>query len=88
MSRIVYSVVSYIALMALAVVWVRAGIPLTDRLINQNGPYSSVGETLQILIPLLIGALVLGVTVFLIYGSVKQEKARNTAAGQRRRPPR
>ena len=87
MTRIVYSAVSYIALMALAVVYVRAARPLLQRLVAQNGPYSSTGETLQILLPVLIAALALGVTIFLIFGSVKEEKARNTVSGQRRRPP-
>jgi len=87
LTRIVFSVVSYISLMALSVVYIRVGLPLLDRLANQNGPFSSVGAPLRIMIPAIIAGLILGTTIFLIFGAVKEEKARNRASGQRRRPP-
>lgn len=85
--RIVYTAISVIALMADYILYSRVLLPLNQLVQNKySGPFSSVTESLVGFVPLVIGVMLLGVILFQIWGTVKEEKARNVRRLDR--PPR
>lgn len=89
-TRIVFTAISVIALMADYILYSRVFLPLNQLVQTQySGPFSPVVESLVGFFPLILGVLLLGVIVFQIYGAVKDEKARTSRRLDRppRRPP-
>lgn len=76
-ARIMLVVFTYIAVLVTGVIYAQAGQPLFDMLTTDfSGPFTDVAKRLDTLIPILLGAVFVGNTLYLIYGPVQEETAR------------
>jgi hypothetical protein len=82
LGRLMYATASVIALAGLGIVYAQAGVPLINMAQRRGGPFTTVVDSLETMMPLLIGALLLFVPIWFIISGAQQERARD-----RRRPP-
>jgi len=73
--RVAYATAATIANMILAVVYLRAGVPLIEQAGNHPGPFSGVPELLYTVVPVIIGVLQLGILLWLIVAPVQEQRS-------------
>ena len=81
--RMVFSIEGIITTGFAAIMWVWAQPYLGDVVGQFEGPFSFVWGTLNLIVPVTIGAYYIIYIGFIIWGPVEQERARQTAGGRR-----
>lgn len=86
MGRMFYASRAIVALCGLGIVFAQAGMPIINMAQGEHsGPFTPVVDSLESMMPLLIGGLLLFVPVWFVISSAQRERARNQQ--QNRRPP-
>jgi TRAP-type C4-dicarboxylate transport system permease small subunit len=75
--RIAYATAATVANMVLAVVYLRAGVPVIEQAGNHPGPFSGIPEMMYVIIPVIIGGLQLGILLWLIIAPVQEQRSAN-----------
>ena len=73
--RIAYATAATIANMVLAVVYLRAGVPVIEQAGNHPGPFSGIPEMMYVIVPVIIGVFQLGILLWLIIAPVQQQRS-------------
>jgi mannose/fructose/N-acetylgalactosamine-specific phosphotransferase system component IID len=75
--RIVVAAFGIMGCAIVGVLYAQAGQPLITMLQNDySGPFSSLAGQLNTVVPLLLGAIILGLVAWVIVGPVQEERAR------------
>jgi hypothetical protein len=77
--RMVFSIEGVITAGFAAIMWVWAQPYLGDVVNQFEGPFSSTWDTLNLVVPVTIGAYYIIYIGYVIWGPVEQERARQTA---------
>jgi hypothetical protein len=73
-NRIMFGFFTTVGMAMVAAIYIRAGLPLLARLEASDGPLSSVAPEARIVIPLAIILIEVSTLVYVIFGSVEEEK--------------
>lgn len=82
LGRLLFATSAVVSLAGLGIVYAQAGVPLINMAQRRGGPFTTVVDSLETVMPLLIGALLLFVPLWFVISGAQQERARDE-----RRPP-
>lgn len=83
LARAIFSIEGIISTGFVGIMWLWSSPYLTDVVEQFEGPFSFIWDTVNLIVPIVIGAYYIIYIGFLLWGPVEQERARQTP---RRRP--
>lgn len=80
--RLLFAASQFIAMLILGVIYIRGYLPMAD-MVPDSGPFTGIVDTVEVIVPITIGAYLLFVALWVIAGPIQRERKAQTEVRRR-----